>query len=166
MDADDLETVDEPVGADEPDEVDELDEVDETVDGDDIVDDDFRTFHVPDQRTAPDIETVLDVEAEPDIEAELDVEAAAAVEAAPAAHNALTERECQVLAFERRWWKHAGSKEQAIRDQFGMSSTRYYQVLNLLLDNPAALEHDPVLVKRLRRLRAARTRARSGGRVA
>jgi hypothetical protein len=79
--------------------------------------------------------------------------------------DGLTDRERQVLAFERQWWRHAGSKEQAIRDLFAVSSTRYYQMLNGLLDNPAALAHDPVLVKRLRRLRATRTRARSGGRV-
>ena len=79
--------------------------------------------------------------------------------------DGLTERERQVLAFERQWWRHAGSKVQAIRDLFSVSSTRYYQMLNGLLDNPAALAYDPVLVKRLRRLRATRTRARSGGRV-
>ena len=73
---------------------------------------------------------------------------------------ALTERELQILAFESKWWKHAGSKEQAIRDTFGLSSTRYYQLLNGLLDNPAALEHDPVLVGRLRRLRSTRARTR------
>jgi hypothetical protein len=72
----------------------------------------------------------------------------------------LTEREREILAFEARWWKHAGSKEQAIRDAFGLSSTRYYQVLNTLLDKPAAVEHDPVLVGRLRRLRATRARTR------
>ncbi len=73
---------------------------------------------------------------------------------------ALTDREREILAFEARWWKHAGSKEQAIRDAFGLSSTRYYQLLNTLLDKPAAVEHDPVLVGRLRRLRATRTRTR------
>lgn len=72
----------------------------------------------------------------------------------------LTERELQILAFESKWWKHAGAKEQAIRDAFGLSSTRYYQLLNGLLDNPAALEHDPVLVGRLRRLRSTRARTR------
>jgi hypothetical protein len=72
----------------------------------------------------------------------------------------LAEREQQILAFESRWWKHAGSKEQAIRDTFGLSSTRYYQLLNALLDNPAALAHDPVLVGRLRRLRSTRARTR------
>ncbi|OLB67416.1 MAG: hypothetical protein AUI10_00190 [Actinobacteria bacterium 13_2_20CM_2_72_6] len=80
-------------------------------------------------------------------------------------HDGLTDRDQQILAFEQKWWKHAGSKEQAIRDQFGVSATRYYQVLNALLDNPAALAADPVLVKRLRRLRATRARARTGGRT-
>jgi hypothetical protein len=81
--------------------------------------------------------------------------------AAPAGPR-LTEREERILAFERLWWKHAGAKEQAIRDQFDLSATRYYQVLNGLLDNPAALAHDPVLVGRLRRLRSTRARARRG----
>ncbi len=72
----------------------------------------------------------------------------------------LAERELQILAFEARWWKHAGAKEQAIRDTFGLSSTRYYQLLNALLDNPLAIEHDPVLVGRLRRLRSTRARTR------
>jgi hypothetical protein len=74
--------------------------------------------------------------------------------------DGLTERERQVLAFERQWWRRAGAKEQAIRDLFGISSTRYYQLLNGLLDSEPALAYDPVLVKRLRRLRASRTRTR------
>ncbi|HEX5201029.1 DUF3263 domain-containing protein [Paractinoplanes rhizophilus] len=73
---------------------------------------------------------------------------------------ALTDREREILAFEARWWKHAGAKEQAIRDTFALSSTRYYQLLNALLDKPEATEHDPVLVGRLRRLRATRARTR------
>jgi len=73
---------------------------------------------------------------------------------------ALTEREGQILAFERKWWKHAGSKEQAIRDAFDLSATRYYQLLNGLLDNPAALAADPLVVGRLRRLRSTRARSR------
>ncbi|MFC6015346.1 DUF3263 domain-containing protein [Plantactinospora solaniradicis] len=79
---------------------------------------------------------------------------------APAGAPALSEREREILAFERRWWKHAGAKEQAIRDAFDLSSTRYYQLLNGLLDNPAALAAEPMLVARLRRLRAARSRNR------
>jgi hypothetical protein len=70
----------------------------------------------------------------------------------------LTERQRDMLAFERQWWRHAGSKEQAIRERFGLSATRYYQVLNALLDDPAALAFDPLVVGRLRRLRATRAR--------
>jgi hypothetical protein len=77
----------------------------------------------------------------------------------------LTERDAAILAFERQWWKYAGAKEQAIRELFDMSATRYYQVLNALIDQPQALEADPMLVKRLRRLRAARQRARSARRL-
>ncbi|GAC1328186.1 MAG: DUF3263 domain-containing protein [Mycobacteriales bacterium] len=77
----------------------------------------------------------------------------------------LSERDREILAFERHWWKYAGAKEQAIRDLFDMSATRYYQVLNALIDRPAALVADPMLVKRLRRLRAARQRARSARRL-
>lgn len=77
----------------------------------------------------------------------------------------LSERDRDILAFERHWWKYAGAKEQAVRELFEMSATRYYQVLNALLDRPEALAADPMLVKRLRRLRAARQRARSARRL-
>ena len=80
------------------------------------------------------------------------------------ASGPLTEREREMLEFERRWWKYAGSKEQAIRELFDMSDTRYYQLLNTLIDRPEALVHDPMLVKRLRRLRQSRQRARSARR--
>ena len=46
-----------------------------------------------------------------------------------------------------------------------MSTTRYYQVLNTLIDNPLALAHDPMLIKRLRRMRATRQKARSARRL-
>ncbi len=77
----------------------------------------------------------------------------------------LTERDREILAFERQWWRYAGGKEQAVRELFGMSATRYYQLLNALIDRRAALAADPLLVKRLRRLRDARARARSARRV-
>jgi hypothetical protein len=80
-------------------------------------------------------------------------------------HEPLSDRDREVLAFERQWWKYAGSKEQAIRELFDMSDTRYYQVLNALIDRPAALAHDPMLVKRLRRVRQSRQRARSARRL-
>jgi hypothetical protein len=79
--------------------------------------------------------------------------------------DGLSRREREILAFERQWWKYAGAKEQAIRELFDMSATRYYQVLNALIDTPAALAADPMLVKRLRRLRASRQRQRSARRL-
>jgi hypothetical protein len=85
-------------------------------------------------------------------------------DAAPA-ESELTDRDQRILAFERLWWKYAGAKEQAVREQFDMSATRYYQVLNALIDKPEALAFDPLLVKRLRRLRAARQRQRSARRL-
>ena len=99
-----------------------------------------------------------------DVDAEPRVPAPRQEPAPASASPALTEREVRILEFEARWWKHAGAKEQAIRDLFGLSATRYYQILNALIDLPAALEHDPMLVKRLRRLRTARQRARSARR--
>ena len=79
--------------------------------------------------------------------------------------DGLTRRDREILAFERQWWKYAGAKEQAIRELFDMSATRYYQVLNALIDSPDALAFDPMLVKRLRRMRASRQRARTARRL-
>ena len=73
----------------------------------------------------------------------------------------LTEREVQILSFERKWWAYADAKEDAIRDLFGLTASQYYQSLNVLLDSSAALAHDPMLVKRLRRMRTSRQRERS-----
>ncbi|HWG28795.1 DUF3263 domain-containing protein [Actinospica sp.] len=69
-------------------------------------------------------------------------------------------RERAVLDFESRRFKNAGRKDQAVRDEFGISPTQYFQILNALLDDPAALAHNPTLVARLRRLRDARQQAR------
>ncbi|NLU83149.1 DUF3263 domain-containing protein [Rhodococcus sp. HNM0569] len=77
----------------------------------------------------------------------------------------LTRRETEILAFERKWWQYAGSKEDAIKELFDMSATRYYQILNALVDRPEALRADPMLVKRLRRLRASRQKARAARRL-
>jgi hypothetical protein len=77
----------------------------------------------------------------------------------------LGERDREVLAFERQWWGHAGAKEEAIRRRFGVGPTAYYQVLSRLLDDPAAIAHDPMLVKRLQRQRASRRRRRSQQRL-
>ena len=73
----------------------------------------------------------------------------------------LTDLDQRTLDFERQWWKYAGAKEAAIRDAFDESPTRYYQRLNALIERPAAVAHDPLGVRRLRRLRDARRRQRS-----
>ena len=72
----------------------------------------------------------------------------------------LEDRSRAILDFERGWWQQKGSKERAIRQRFGLSAARYYQLLNGLIDSPEALRYDPMLVRRLRRLRTARRRQR------
>ncbi|RKT83805.1 Protein of unknown function [Saccharopolyspora antimicrobica] len=90
---------------------------------------------------------------------------APAPEPEPEPSGELTNRERGVLAFESQWWKRSGAKEQAIRELFDMSPSRYYQVLNALLDSPAAFRADPMLIKRLRKARAARQRERAAQRL-
>jgi hypothetical protein len=75
--------------------------------------------------------------------------------------NTLTDLEARILEFERSWWKHAGAKESSIKELFEMTPPAYYQLLNNLIDREDALLAAPMLVKRLRRLREARTNARS-----
>jgi hypothetical protein len=77
--------------------------------------------------------------------------------------NDLTDLERDLLAFEHLTWRHAGSRDTAIRERFDMTPTRYHQLLNALIDRPAALAHDPVTVKRLRRLREQRRPWRRAG---
>jgi hypothetical protein len=93
---------------------------------------------------------VLEGPAEPDVEASVQV-----------GSPELSRRDHEMLRFERQWWRRAGAKETAIRDLFGVPPTRYYQVLNALVDRPEALAADPLLVRRLRRLRSARQQKRS-----
>jgi len=78
----------------------------------------------------------------------------------------LSPRDQAILDFERSWWTEPGPKEGAIRARFDLSPTRYYQVLGDLLDAPEALGYDPLVVRRLRRLRDRRRRARFEGRSA
>ncbi len=75
--------------------------------------------------------------------------------------SGLSERDLRILAFEARGWRSPGAKEQAISDVLDLPATRYYQLLNELIDKPEALAVDPVLVKRLRAQRARRQRIRS-----
>jgi hypothetical protein len=83
----------------------------------------------------------------------------------PMAEDPLPERDREILDFERQWWKYAGAKETAVREKFDMSSTRYYQVLSHLLEQPTALAYDAQLVGRLRRLQDARRAQRSSART-
>ncbi|MCU1452464.1 MAG: hypothetical protein JWN46_610 [Acidimicrobiales bacterium] len=78
----------------------------------------------------------------------------------------LTERDKAILDFERSWWAEAGSKETAIREQFELSGTRYYEILGELLDDAEAMEHDPLVTRRLRRQRDRRRRERFEARPA
>jgi Protein of unknown function (DUF3263) len=75
----------------------------------------------------------------------------------------LTERERSILEFERSWWTEPGPKELAIRERFDLSATRYYQLLAELVDSDDALEYDPLVIRRLRRMRDRRRRARFEG---
>ena len=75
--------------------------------------------------------------------------------------SGLSEGDMRILAFERRGWRSPGAKEQAISDVLDLPATRYYQLLNELIDKPEALAADPALVKRLRAQRARRQRIRS-----
>src|SRR3954452_2078792 len=93
------------------------------------------------------------------------MDAAGALAPAEEPDGGLSSREREILAFERQWWKYAGAKEEAIKELFGMSATRYYQLLNALVDRPEALAVDPMLVKRLRRLRATRQKTRAARRL-
>ena len=72
----------------------------------------------------------------------------------------LSDRDRDILRFEGEWRRHVGAKEEAIRADLEMSPARYYQLLGRLIDTADAQEHDPMLVKRLRRLRDARQHAR------
>jgi hypothetical protein len=77
------------------------------------------------------------------------------------AHSDLDQRSREVLDFEREAWKLTVTKERAIRERFGFSPSRYHQLLHKVIDRPEALVYDPMLVRRLRRVREVRRRART-----
>lgn len=83
----------------------------------------------------------------------------------PTITSGLSEQQLALLDFEKSWWSLDGSKESEIRDRFDISPTRYYQLLNALIDSPDALAHDPLLIKRLRRLRESRQKERTARRL-
>ena len=77
----------------------------------------------------------------------------------------LSEFEVKMLEFERSWWRHAGVKESSTKELFNLTPPAYYQLLNNLIDREAAVMAEPILVKRLRRLRDSRTQARSSSKL-
>ena len=77
--------------------------------------------------------------------------------------NELSVLELSILAFERQWWRHAGAKESAIKENFNLAPAAYYQLLSILIDNEVAYELEPLLIKRLRRLRDVRSSKRAEG---
>jgi len=77
----------------------------------------------------------------------------------------LDERTRTILDFERSWWLEGGTKQRRIRERFGFSATRYQQLLMRAIDLPEALRYDPMLVRRLRRLRESRRRMRLARRL-
>jgi Protein of unknown function (DUF3263) len=83
----------------------------------------------------------------------------------PATEGRLDDRGRALLAFEREWWRYGEAKETAIRERFALSSEAYYRALNALIDLDDALAHDPMLVRRLRRMRSRRHRERSARRL-
>jgi hypothetical protein len=81
------------------------------------------------------------------------------------ATTGLSEFEVKMLEFERSWWRHAGVKESSIKELFNLTPPAYYQLLNNLIDREEALMAEPILVKRLRRLRESRTVTRSSSKL-
>lgn len=73
----------------------------------------------------------------------------------------LTDGEITMLELERSWWTEPGPKDDTIQQRLEMSSTRYYELLNELIDRPEAEAHDPLVIRRLRRMRDRRRRSRS-----
>lgn len=78
----------------------------------------------------------------------------------------LSERDREILDFEREWWRVPGSKQAAIRERFGMSPASYYRLVSAIIDAPTAPGYDPLTVKRLRHRREQRRRDRIEGRRA
>ena len=79
----------------------------------------------------------------------------------------LTDRDRAILDFERTWWSEPGSKAAGIQARIGLSPARYYQLLAALIGSADAAAYDPLVVRRLRKMRANRRRARiEGGRTA
>lgn len=80
--------------------------------------------------------------------------------------DGLERRAQTLLDFERDWPAYEGRKVAAIRARFGFSASRYYELLNRIIDLPAARAYDPLTVGRLRRRRDERERQRTARQLA
>lgn len=76
----------------------------------------------------------------------------------------LTDLELEVLEFEGLQWRFPAAKQTQILERFEMTETRYFQVVNALIDRPEALAAYPMTVKRLQRLRDGRRAERTARR--
>ena len=74
----------------------------------------------------------------------------------------MTKVQQAILDFETQWWLRLGDKDTAIREMLGLEPGRYYELLDLLLDEPAAMMQAPATISRHRRLRDLRQRRASG----
>jgi len=83
----------------------------------------------------------------------------------PKTAASLGSRDRAILDFERTWWREPGPKGRLIRERLDISAARYHQLLNRIIDRPEALTYDPMLVRRLRRMRDARRRRRVAGQL-
>ena len=72
----------------------------------------------------------------------------------------LSERHAAMIDFERSWWNNSRPRDQVIRARFQCSPEEYHAELTAVLDDPAAMDHDPLVVRRLKRLRLRARKAR------
>jgi hypothetical protein len=73
----------------------------------------------------------------------------------------LNDREKELLQIAGAHYKYPGAREAHVRERFGIGPTAFYVEVNQIINRPDALEHDPLTVKRLLRLRDRRRAARS-----
>lgn len=76
----------------------------------------------------------------------------------------LTELHREILEFERDWVAYAGTKDEVVRERFGLTPTDYHRLLNRIIDLPEAEDHEPRVVRRLRRRRSVRHEERAARR--
>lgn len=70
----------------------------------------------------------------------------------------LSERDLAIIEFEAGWFLLDEDRHDAIRARFGCSVEDYNLELNRVIDHPASMCADPLVVRRLRRTRERRRR--------